>query len=77
MRKKDDSYVKFEIPIDPEDPNGLKSTMQFMKLSSDEPEDVLTHLRTFNKLVTDLDTEEGPAMFRLFNLTLTSDIELD
>ena len=77
MRKKDDSYVKFEIPIDPEDPNGLKSTMQFMKLSSDEPEDVLTHLRTFNKLVTDLDTEEGPAMFRLFNLTLTSDMELD
>jgi len=57
-----DSYIKFEIPIDPNDADGLKSNIQFRKLNSDEPEDVLTHIQRFDALVNDL--------FRLFKLCL-------
>lgn len=74
---KSDSFIKFEIPIDPDDPDGLKSNIQFLKLASDDPEDVLTHFRNFEKLTSDLGTAEGAPMFRLFQLTLSADAEAD
>ena len=74
---KGNKVIKFEIPIDPNDADGLKSSIQFHKLYSDNPEDVLTHLRNFNKLVEDLDTPEGAPRFRLFNLTLSPDAQVD
>jgi len=75
--KKADQFIKFEIPIDPNEPEGLKTIIQFRKLESDEPEDVLVHLRNFNKLVDDLETDEGEAHFRLFQLTLGPDAQSD
>ena len=51
--KKSDQFIKFEIPIDPNEPDGLKTIIQLRKLESDKPEDVLVHLRNFNKLVDD------------------------
>jgi len=75
--KRSNHFIKFEIPIDPNEPDGLKTTIQFRKLESDEPEDVLVHLRNFDKLVDDLDTDEGEAHFRLFKLILGSDAQSD
>ena len=60
-------FIKFEIPIDPNEPDGLKTIIQFRKIESDEPEDVLVHLRKFDKL----------AHFRLFKLTLGPDTQSD
>ena len=40
--KKDDSYIKFEIPIDPEDPDGLKSTMQLTECELSDAGSVLS-----------------------------------
>ena len=59
--KKSDQFIKFEIPIDPNQPDGLKTIIQFRKLQSDELEDVLVHLRNVNKLVDDLETDECEA----------------
>ena len=75
--KKSDQFIKFEIPIDPNEPDGLKTIIHFRKLESDEPEDVLIHLRNFEKLVDDLGTDEGEAHFRLFQLTLGPDAQSD
>ena len=75
--KKSDQFIKFEIPIDPNEPDGLKPIIQFRKLESDEPEDVLVHLRNFNKLVDDLETDEGEAHFRFFQLTLGPNAQSD
>jgi len=72
-----DHFIKFEIPIDPNELDGLKTIIQFRNLESDEPEDVLVHLRNFDKLVDDLDTDEGEAPFRLFKLTLGPDAQSD
>ena len=74
---KSNTYVKFEILIDPNNPDGLKSTVQFLKLNSDHPEDVLNHFCQFDKLVTDTGTAEGEARFRLFSLTLSPDAQSD
>jgi hypothetical protein len=71
--KKEDRFIRFEIPIDPNDADGLKSNIYFHKLCSNEPEDLLTYLRNFDKLITDLETAEGPKRFQLFNLTLSPD----
>jgi len=67
---KSDLYIKFEIPIDPNDADGLKSNVQFRKLNSDDPEDIMTHIQSFDALVSDLDTDEGEPRFRLFKLCL-------
>ena len=75
--KKSDQFIKFEIPIDPNEPDGLKTIIQYRKLESDELEDVLVHLRNFNKLVDDLETDECEAHFRLFQLTLGPDAQSD
>ena len=74
---KSDQFVKFELPIDPDEADGLKSNIQFKKLDSDDPEDVLLHVRNFDKLVTDLGTAEGAPRFRLFSMTLSVDVEED
>ena len=76
-KKSADSFIKFDIPIDPGDPDGLKSNMQFLKLNSDDPEDVLLFFRNFNKLVNDLETPEGEPRFCLFKLVLGLDAEAD
>ena len=75
--KKQDRFIKFEVPIDPNDADGLKSSIQFHKLNSDDPEDVLLFFRNFNKLVEDTDTAEGEPIFRLFNLVLGPDAQTD
>ena len=75
--KKSDQFIKLEILIDPNEPDGLKTIIQFRKLESYEPEDVLVHLRNFNKLVDDWETDEGEADFRLFQLTLGPDAQSD
>jgi len=75
--KKSDSFVKFKVPIDPNDADGLKSTIQFRKLNSDDPEDILLFFRNYNKLVEDLETPEGEPRFRLFNLVLGPDAQAD
>jgi len=72
-----DSFVKFEVPIDPNAADGLKSTIQLRKLNSDNPEDVLLFFRNYNKLVEDLETPEGEPRFRLFNLVLGPDAQAD
>ena len=76
-KKSADSFIKFEISIDPGDPDGLKSNMQFLKLNPDDPEDVLSFFRNFNKLVDDLGTAGGEPRFRLFSLVLGPDAESD
>jgi len=74
---KSDRFIKFEVPIDPNEPDGIKSSIHFHKLYSDEPEDVLLFYRNYNKLVDDIGTEEGEARFRLFNLVLGPDAQSD
>jgi len=74
---KSDRFIKFEVSIDPNDANGIKSSIHFHKLYSDEPEDVLLFYRNYNKLVDDIRTEEGEARFRLFNLVLGPDAQSD
>ena len=58
------------MPIDPNDVDGLKSSIQFKKLNSDALEDILTHNQCFDALVSDLETNEGEPRFRLFKLCL-------
>ena len=48
--KKSDHFVKFKLPMDSNNANGLKSSIHFLKLDSDEPEDVLTHSTTSTNL---------------------------
>ena len=74
---KSDRFIKFEVPIDPNEADGIKSSIHFHKLYSDEPEDVLLFYRNYNKLVEDIGTEEGEARFRLFNLVLGPDAQSD
>ena len=73
----DDDKKSKQFIIDPNEPDGLKTIIQFRKLESDEPEDVLVHLRNFNKLVDDLETDEGEAHFRFFQLTLGPNAQSD
>ena len=65
-----DRFCMFEIPIDPNDPDGLKSATEVKKLNSDDPEDVLSHILNFDLLVANLGTAEGQPRFRLFEITL-------
>lgn len=68
--QKSNLFIKFEVPIDANDPDGLKSNIQFQKLNSDDPEDVMAHIQNFDALVDDLETAEGEPRFRLFRLCL-------
>ena len=72
---KSDSYIKFEVTIDPNNFDGLKSTIQFKKLNCNDPEDIMTHIQCFDALVSDLNTSEGEARFRLFKLCLAPNVQ--
>ena len=57
--RRKDRFCKFEVPVDPLDPDGLKSTVEIMKLSSDDPEDVLNHIYEFDTLVENTGAGKG------------------
>ena len=75
--RRKDRFCKFEVPVDPDDPDGLKSTVEIMKLSSDDPEDVLNHIYEFDTLVANTGAGEGAPRFRLFQMTLSSTVNKD
>ena len=75
--RRKERFCKFEVPVDPLDPDGLKSTVEIMKLSSDDPEDILNHIYEFDTLVENTGAGEGAPRFRLFQMTLSSTLSKD
>ena len=73
IRKK--RYVSFLVPLDPDDPDGLKSKEGIKELSNTETEEVLTFLLMFDEKVEDLDIPEGNARFRLFERLLSEKVK--
>ena len=81
----DDSFhsdvIKFEMLIGANDQGegGTKTTLTFPKLLSSDPEDVLYHYRTFDKLLSDLRIEDDDteSMFGTFALCLGPNASLE
>ena len=72
-----DCFYKFKVPVNLLDPDGLKLTVEIMKLSLDDLEDVLNHIYEFDTLVENTGAAEGTPCFCLFQMTLSSTLSKD
>ena len=63
-------YITLEIPLDPNDPDGLKVSQKVQKLKNTDCESVLEHVLRFDGVVHDLSLGEGAVRFNLFERLL-------
>jgi hypothetical protein len=68
-----DRFVSFDVPIDPDDPDGLKASHEFRRLDSPDPEDVLVFIETLYAAVETLGVADGEPCFRLVKSLLAGD----
>mmetsp|Transcript_7537 Transcript_7537/g.9690 ORF Transcript_7537/g.9690 Transcript_7537/m.9690 type:complete len:95 (-) Transcript_7537:680-964(-) len=59
-------YLELDMPLDPNNPNGLKVSNKFKKLIHTDAESVLEFIIEYDGIVEDLNIPEGVARFRLF-----------
>ena len=71
--RRKDRFASFEIPIDPNDADGTKLTFEHRKLFSTDPEDILSFIEQFDKLVEDMEIPEGAPRFRIFKSLCAGD----
>ena len=69
--------VSFKVPLDPNDPDGIKSNVKAKKLTKTTAENVLAHEQEFEELKETLGVDDGPPTFRLFDSLLHSTLRRD
>ena len=67
--------MSFLVPLDPDDPDGLKLKEEIKKLSNTDFEEVFTFLLMFNEKVDDLDIPKRNVRFRLFERLLSEHVK--
>lgn len=72
-----DNTVSFKIPLDPNDPDGIKRTLKVKKLKDTTAENVLTHIQEFNELKETLEMQDGAPSFNLFETLLHNNVRRD
>ena len=65
-------YLELDMPLDPNNPNGLKVSNKFKKLIHTDAESVLEFIIEYDGIVEDLNIPEGVARFRLFEALIHS-----
>ena len=71
--KRKDKYVSFDIPVDPNTPDGLKATHEFRRLDQTDAESVLSFIEKMDELIINLDIAEGSPRFRIIRTLLGGD----
>ena len=69
--------VSFKIPLDPNDPNGIKPNVRAKKLKKTTAENVLVYMQEFGELKETLDVDDGPLTFNFFGYLLHSTVRRD
>lgn len=69
-----DRHVSFLIPLDHDDPDGLKSKEEIKKLSLTEPGEVFMVILMFKGKVDDLTVPKGHLKFPLFEIILNNHV---
>ena len=69
--------VSFKVPLDPDDPDGIKSNIKAKKLVKTTAENVLVHIQEFNELKETLGIDDGSPTFKLFESLLHSTVRRD
>jgi len=65
-------YLELDMPLDPNNPNGLKVSNKYKKLIHTDAESVLEFIVEYNGIVEDLNIPDGVARFRLFEALIHS-----
>ena len=65
-------YLELDMPLDPNNPNGLKVSNKYKKLIHMDAESVLEFIVEYDGIVEDLNIPEGVARFRLFEALIHS-----
>eukprot|EP00957_Ditylum_brightwellii_P131812 10051696-Ditylum_brightwellii.AAC.1 len=65
-----DLYVSFEVKLDPSDPNSLTTSHNVRKLDTNNIEQVLTYVRSFDDIVEKPGMPEGIQRWNLFKAML-------
>ena len=69
--------VSFKVPLDPDEPDGIKTNIKAKKLIKITAENVLTHVQEFGELKEALDVDDGPPKFKLFESLLHGTVRRD
>ena len=70
-----DRFISFLVPVDPDEPEGLNTKEEIIKLEGTNPEEILSFIRMFNTKVDGLEIAEGRIRFRLFERLFGDDVK--
>lgn len=72
-----DQCISILVPLDTDEPDGLKPKEEIQKLLIIDPKKILTFLLMFNEKVSDLEIAEGNPRFHFFERLLYDSVKIE